>query len=151
MALMCCLSVLPKNVSAEEFFETIYTEAETVYANADAVDNGELFAGYVDELFGIADEGDASAEGIKNTGSRFDEGTAPRVVYDAVHNAAVQIAAGERESTVISLTGDDIGCGAANAYSALDLGVSAIVENNAITQESSDALAEKVLKKDSDA
>ena len=145
LALTCCMTVVPTNVAAQENpFETVSGEGEDVYRNTGAEDNDELFAGYVEGLFDLHKGTEVSTDGIKNTGRRFDEGTAPRVIYDAIHDAAVKIATGELTSTLISLTGDDIGLGQSNACSAADLGVSAIIENDAFTEEASEALKAKL-------
>ena len=64
-----------------------------------------------------------------------------KIIYDKVKIAIAEIAKGERESSIIEFTPEEVGCG--GIYSASELGVSEIIIGNSINSDAIKALKAK--------
>lgn len=118
--------------SAEEIVASIVKEEETLYPEIEA-DNDELFAAYVDQLF--------------NPRFRFPRpvsGTNNQIVYNYLKAEIDEIAAGTRESTIITIPLSAFGLSTEEGFTASELGVAAIVEGNAITNAAKNAMYDKI-------
>ena len=89
-------------------------------------DNDALFAGYVDSLFGNAGLPSLSAAEPEDYGLTGND----LLVYNAVRDAAVEIAAGRRASSVVTVSASALGV--KTSYSAEELGVEDNGDGNAV-------------------
>lgn len=103
--------------------------------------NEDLAAGYIEQRFGeeLPGNDEPSAE-VQSAGSYLTGNTA--VVYNVLKPVIAQVAAGERTSTQVTVPVSSFE--GKTAWTASDLGVSAIVSGGSITQEASDAFNQKV-------
>lgn len=118
--------------SAEEIVASIVKEEETMYPEIEA-DNDELFAAYVDQLF--------------NPRFRFPRpisGTNNQIVYNYLKAEIDEIAAGTRESTIITIPLSAFGLSTEEGFTASELGVAAIVEGSSITNAAKNAMYDKI-------
>ena len=103
-------------------------------------DSEEMFAEYVDRLFSIEDPDFSSGgrkKAKKNVGSKFTG--ASQIIYSQLYSGTQEIAAGQRESSVFVFSVEELGFGLDDSWNAADLGVSAVVVDNAISDEAADA------------
>ncbi|HCK88885.1 MAG TPA: hypothetical protein DHW39_08760, partial [Erysipelotrichaceae bacterium] len=144
IALSCVLSVLPVNIQAEENETVILDEiTETVSTDNGQENNDELFAEYVDRLFTAKE---TVQPGRKKAAAKpsvaLDEPAL--TVYNAMYERAAAVAAGTESSTVIEFEDASLGIGRDNAWTAAELGVSAIVEDGAIAPAAKEAVGTKL-------
>ena len=124
---------------SEEIQETFISssqEANYTFEN-DSLDSDFLLEEYIDREIDRKQTpmfNSSSFNGNKLTGIN-------KTVYDKTKSAIAEIANGERESTAITFTKYELGCG--GSYSAAELGVAAIVNEEGITDEAKDALMVK--------
>lgn len=107
-------------------------------------DSEEMFAEYVDRLF-EGENADSSSGGRrkarKNTGSKFTGGS--QIIYIQICSGAKEIADGQRASSEFAFSAEDLGYGQAVSWSAADLGISAVVTDNSITDDAVNAAMER--------
>lgn len=119
-------------------YENTEAEVHCVPDTFEMMSNDELFEGYVDQQF-YGDCGIATYS-VDRMGDRLP--AKEKKVYQYLKKEITQIANGERENAKlefpVSLLLDKL------SYTAEELGVDAIVKNNAISQEAVDAMNEKV-------
>ena len=124
---------------SEEILETFISssqEANYTFEN-DSLDSDFLLEEYIDREIDRKQTpmfNSSSFNGNKLTGIN-------KTVYDKTKSAIAEIANGERESTAITFTKYELGC--EGSYSAAELGVAAIVDEEGITDEAMDALMVK--------
>ena len=134
--------------AAGEAAEEIILEEETeeqVYTPQDTKTSDELFAGYVDAEFGITD--DVSGKKLlqkrrATAGSRLTGDTL--AAYNYISSQLPLIAAGEITSTHFTVPDEEVSFISETAWTAEELGVPAIAENNAIRQDAKEAASAKL-------
>ena len=124
--------IMEENTS-EEPAEGAAQETETVTQSVDEVrektdveheDNDLLFEEYAEAVFEEAADGaqpGTSGRGQKNTGDQLTG--QDRVIYDALKAAALEIADGQRDSTIVEIPLSELGIDAGKQYTAEDLGL----------------------------
>ena len=124
--------IMEENTS-EEPAEGAAQEMETVTQSVDEVrektdveheDNDLLFEEYAEAMFEEAADGaqpGTSGRGQKNTGDQLTG--QDRVIYDALKAAALEIADGQRDSTIVEIPLSELGIDAGKQYTAEDLGL----------------------------
>ena len=107
------------------------------FQSARPLDNDGLFEGYVELQLQSTDTPASSwKRGAKLIGAN-------RAIYDKLRSEISLVADGARTSTVFEVSIDELGLDKTE-WSAEDLGVTAIVENGAITEEASNALSDQL-------
>lgn len=122
---------------ADEDAVIIEEVEELEYQPKDTKSADDLFAGYVDMEFGIGEIVKPDSGKKRTTaGSKLKADTL--LAYTRISGQLPLLAAGEITSTVFTISGEDLGFTKVR-WSAEDLGVAAIVENGAFTQDAKDA------------
>lgn len=124
--------------------ETLAPIAVNILESSGEDDSEELFAGYVDRLFGWkgnAVSPDSLKKTKKSVGSKF-EGASLKL-YSDLSTGAQEIAAGHRESAEFVFSAEDLGYGDNISWSASELGVSTVLDGGSITQEALDSAQDK--------
>ena len=126
-------SNFPEENTSEEPAEGAAQDTETVTQSVDEVrektdveheDNDLLFEEYAEAVFEEAADGaqpGTSGRGQKNTGDQLTG--QDRVIYDALKAAALEIADGQRDSTIVEIPLSELGIDAGKQYTAEDLGL----------------------------
>ena len=126
-------SNFPEENTSEEPVEGAAQDTETVTQSVDEVrektdveheDNDLLFEEYAEAVFEEAADGaqpGTSGKGQKNTGDQLTG--QDRVIYDALKAAALEIADGQRDSTIVEIPLSELGIDAGKQYTAEDLGL----------------------------
>ena len=138
----------PSGKAIEDAAEEIILEEETeeqAYTPQDKKTSDELFAGYVDAEFGITD--DVSGKKLlqkrrATAGSRLTGDTL--AAYNYISSQLPLIAAGEITSTHFTVPDEEVSFISETAWTAEELGVPAIEENNAIRQDAKEAASKKL-------
>ena len=107
----------------------------------DGISCDEMFAAYVDEVFGTTEFSDGKLKGKSvKAGSKLNDSN--KAIYNYIGGQLELIADGERTSTVFYLTKDNLNCNV--LWTAEELGVDSIVENGSITEEAQNAVSNKI-------
>lgn len=135
-ALLLALSV--GAASAEELVITA-TLPEVVVIPGGETNNDALFDAYVEGLFAIPRR--RLMKAARSVGSRLTGMDA--AYYSALRSAIEEVAAGDRTSTVFEFSPEELGLDA-YSYTAAELGVDAIVADDAITPAASAAFSQRL-------
>ena len=106
-------------------------------------DNEELFKKYIENRLGIKKSSGSSHVRLRSIPSGYSLSTYNRNIYNALKAKIAEVAAGTKNSTVFTLTYDEIGIGGVE-WNAEDLGVSSLCGSDGkLTKEAYDAFCDK--------
>ena len=125
--------------SPSESAEPDYKVISGDLSDTGLTDSGELFAGYVDKVFSSYRSTDGDNKKGPDRGISLGS-DANNALYNALASRIVKVASGEITSTYFELSSSEIGLDTSVSYTASDLGVSVLVENNIITAEAAQAM-----------
>ena len=123
-------------------------ESEEITLRTSSASSGDLLYNYMLQQSGVTPKPDDTKNGAAvnyrsgiSAGERLTGNDA--IVYNYLKTEIQKIAAGQRTSTVINIPKEKLGIENAS-WSASDLGVTAVVSNNQITDESTKALRKEI-------
>ena len=126
--------------ASEEGAEILLPGTEEHVVLSALPDTEDLFATYVEREFRNGGESSLEAASDKTYGLEGSE----LIIYQEMKRAIEEIAAGARTSTEIGITLESLGYPAGKTFSAAELGVDALVVNEAITAEAKAAMYAKI-------